>query len=188
MGKNSSRTFSMSLRRTAAAAALLAFAANASAQQLVQVLAVDFNVFVPAAPLSDWLTAGIALLLAATAVVMLRRQSARGQRLFGWMLALVTGATLLPVSGYRLVTDAQAILPSATINLVTSPGTIDLGPYYADAPVTVTVTNTTGKFAHINDITLDSGPYFVVAPTTCAVGLSLPPGGTCTITVDLLGT
>ena len=188
MSKNPSRTLSLSLHRTAAAAALLAFAANASAQPLVQVLAVDFNVFIPAAPLSDWLTAGIALLLAATAVVMLRRQSARGQRLFGWMLALVTGATLLSVTGYRMVSEAQAVPPSAVINLVTSPGTLDLGPFFDSSPITVTVTNTTGKFAHINDITLDSGPYTVVAPTTCAVGLSLPPGGTCTITVDLQGT
>jgi hypothetical protein len=171
----------------AAAAGLLVYAPTVSAQPQTQILAVNFDTFAFAAPLSDWLTAGIAVLLAATAVVTLRRRNTRGGRLFGWMLALIAGTVFFAATGQRLVSDAQALLPLPAINLVVSPGTLDVVPYSPTDPLNVTVTNTTGKFARIISITLGSGPTaYDLDPsslTTCVVNLTLPPNATCNISM-----
>jgi hypothetical protein len=171
----------------AATAGLLVNAPAAFAQQ--QILAVNFTTSIPAAPLSDWLTAGIALLLAATAVVMLRRQNARGARLFGWMLAVIAGTAFFSATGQRLVSDAQALMVLPTLNLISSPATLDVAPYSPLSPLTVTVTNGSGKFATINSITLNpsSTPYTVSGESSCSRTPILAPSATCIIMLFFSG-
>ena len=159
---------------------LLVFAPGAFAQQAPHILSVNFVSFVPSAPLSDWLTAGIALLLAATAIFVLRRQTRRSGRLFVGILTLVTGATLISVTGYRMMSEARAFVTPA-INLTISPGTIDVAPYFPSASLGVTVTNTTSQFARITSITLDPGLYTIVGTSTCTVGRTLAPSEACVI-------
>jgi len=167
-------------------AALLAFVAlPAIAQVQPQNLTITFDVSVPAAPLSDWLTAGIALLLAGMALVAIRRQATRGARFFAAFIAIAAAATFLGVTGNRLISDADAG-PGPSINLVTSPAVLDVSIYVPTSPLTVPVNNMTGKFARITGITgitLANGFYAIGAPTTCTVGLTLGPGNSCTITL-----
>jgi hypothetical protein len=167
-----------------AATGLLAIAPAAFAQQPPHILSVAFVSFVPGAPLSDWLTAGIGLLLAAMAIYILRKRTNSSGRLLSGILALVTGATLLSVTGYRMVSEAGAFVTPA-INLTVSPGTIDVAPFFPSAVLGVLVTNTTSQLVRITAITLDPGLYTISPTTTCAVGLTLVPNGTCMI--ELLG-
>jgi hypothetical protein len=53
--------------------------------------------------LSPWLTVAIALMLAVTAFVVLRRRAVRGGRLFGWLRALSIGATLAVATVERAI-------------------------------------------------------------------------------------
>ena len=74
--------------------ALLGFAPATFAQvpPPPQNLTIGFSSLNAAAvPLSGWLTAGIALMLAAVALVALRRRTTRGGRLAGWVLVLTAG-------------------------------------------------------------------------------------------------
>jgi hypothetical protein len=172
----------MTSRRTlpTLAAVLFAAAPKAFAQIQPQNLAVEFVTAVPA-PLTDWLTAGVALLLAATAFLALRRRNGRGTRVFGWLLAIGAGAALLSTTGGRVVTEAQAVIPAAAINLVTSPGTLDVSPYWPTSPLDVVVTNSTGRVATITNVTLVNGNYAppTVGSSTCLQNRTLSPGGTC---------
>ncbi len=151
---------------------------------VVQNLTVGLNIIDVAVPLSEWLTAAIALLLGATAFFALRRKGVRGGRLFGWMLALLAGATLVAVAGKQGISDAQALRAFPAIKLAVSAGTLDVATYYSTSPLTVIVTNTTTRSVRINAIALDPGLYRLSTPTTCSVGGNLPPSGTCTITLD----
>jgi len=176
---------------------LLAVAPAALAQS-TQILAVSFENFLPAAPLSDWLTAAVALMLAATAVVMLRRQQGRAGRLFGGLLAVVAGTTLFTAVGQRIMSEAYAVLPAPAISLVTSPGSLDVLPYLPTTPLDVVVTNNSGRTARITAIDLQSllfgsgsgarakaliGQYSIHQSSTCAVGTVLSNGNTCTISL-----
>lgn len=180
---------------------LLAVSPAALAQAAPQILSVEFVNFMPAAPLSDWLTAGVALLLAASAVVVLRRQTGRAGRLFGWMLAVVAGTTLFAASGQRIFSEAVAImLPPAQISLTTSPGTLNASTYAPNSPLNVPVTNNSGQTARITAITLSGmilmgggagsvgtkaliGMYEIAPSSTCGVGTVLSNGNSCTITL-----
>ena len=155
------------------------------AQQPPQILSVAFDTTFHALPLSDWLVAGIALLLAASALITIRRNRGRGARFFGVLVALAAGSVLFSMAGPRVVQQAHALLPSPAISLISSPGTLDVSPYLATSPLTVTVTNNTGELAHITAVTLGNGVYAIGAPTTCTVDLVMTPGSTCTVTLTL---
>jgi len=196
------RTFSLiGPRRLALALTTLAAAPAVLAQQ-AQSLTVGFAPVVTAVPLSGWLTAAIALLLAVSALVVLPRSGLRGGRLFGWMLALVAGATLFAVTGQQIFSEAKAVLPLPAINLSVSPGTLDLAPYDS-TPLSVTVTNATNQSVQIKAITLvpPDGPYTLsgapvgltaLTPTpptplpTCVVTGVLPPNSACIVVLFLL--
>ena len=172
-------------------AALVLVGPMASAQPVTQNLTIGFSNLnqgsLQSVPLSAGLTAGIALMLAVAALVMLRRRAGRGGRLFGWALALVAGTTLVGVTGQRPISEAQAIVaPITLINLSVSPAILNVGPFSAGDPLlTVEVTNTTGQSIRITSITLDPGPYSVTTPTTCAVGGILAASAQCTITLEI---
>jgi len=162
--------------------ALLA-ASPAALAQVQQNLSVAFVNFIPAMPVSDWVTAGIALLLGAGALVTLRRQTGRAARLSGWLLALLAGATLIAATGQRIVSDASAGAPPG-LSLTSSPSTISVAVYAPTSPLGVTVTNNSGQSARLTGITLDPGFYSFAQPTTCIAGSTiLAPGDTCTITL-----
>jgi hypothetical protein len=141
-----------------------------------------------AVPLSAGLTLAIALMLAVTAFVILRRRAVRGGRLFGWLLALSAGATLAVVGGERAISEAQAIIVSPTINLSVSPGTLDLLTYWNSNidPLTVTVTNTTGQSVRITSVATDNTNLYILStPTTCVVSAVLAPNAQCTVTLSI---
>jgi len=182
---------------TLAATTLLTISPAAFAQAQQQTLSVAFVNFNAVVPLSDWLTAAMALLLAASAVVVLRRQSGRAGRLFGALLALVAGTTLFTATGQRVVSEAQAFI-SPAINLVVSPSSLVVTPFVPSSPLTVTVTNNSGQSARITGISLDSGAVGVAVPgkaivafysidpsSQCQVGTTLSPLNACTITLIL---
>jgi hypothetical protein len=166
-------------------AGLLAIAPAAFAQVAPQALIVTFDILSVPIPLSDGLTAGLALMLAALAFVLLRRQGTRGGRLLSWMLALATGGVLLAATGPRLVSDANAGADASVINLVASPGLLSLAQYVATSPVVVTVTNVTGRPTTITGIALSPPTAFYTInagdPGTCTVGLGLAAGAGCTV-------
>ena len=197
------RTFSLIGQRRLALALTAMAAAPAVLAQQAQSLTVGFApVATAAVPLSGWLTAAIALLLAVSALVVLPRSGLRGGRLFGWMLALVAGATLFAVTGQQILSDAKAVVPLPAINLSVSPGTLDLAPYDS-TPLSVTVTNATNQSVQIKAITLvpPDGPYTLsgapvgltaLTPTpptplpTCVVTGVLPPNSACIVVLFLL--
>jgi len=197
------RTFSLIGQRRLALALTAMAAAPAVLAQQAQNLTVGFApVATAAVPLSGWLTAAIALLLAVSALVVLPRSGLRGGRLFGWMLALVAGATLFAVTGQQIFSEAKAVLPLPAINLSVSPGTLDLAPYDS-TPLSVTVTNATNQSVQIKAITLvpPDGPYTLsgapvgltaLTPTpptplpTCVVTGVLPPNSACIVVLFLL--
>ena len=196
------RTFSLIGQRRLALALTAMAAAPAVLAQQAQSLTVGFAPVVTAVPLSGWLTAAIALLLAVSALVVLPRSGLRGGRLFGWMLALVAGATLFAVTGQQIFSEAKAVLPLPAINLSVSPGTLDLAPYDS-TPLSVTVTNATNQSVQIKAITLvpPDGPYTLsgapvgltaLTPTpptplpTCVVTGVLPPNSACIVVLFLL--
>ena len=180
---------------------LLAVAPAALAQS-VQNLTISFENFLPVAPLSDWLTVGIALLLAASAVVVLRRQQGLPGRLFGWLLAVVAGTTLFTALGQRTMSEANAVMVTPAISLVVSPASLDVLPFAPTTPLDVLVTNNSGQTARITAIELDVlifagtagvqrkqvifGEYVISPASTCAVGTVLSVGNTCIVTLDLL--
>ena len=67
-------------------------------------------------------------------------------------------AAMLAVVGERAISEAQAALPPAVINLSISPGTLNLLTYWNSNidPLTVTVTNTTSQPVHITSVTTDN--------------------------------
>jgi hypothetical protein len=169
-------------------AALLAIAPSAMAQQVPQMLTVAFSNVNATVPLSDWLTAGIALLLGVTAVFALRRRPAQGGRVLGWMLAIIAGTMLVAPTGRHFLSEAQAgpqALQVPSINLTVSPGTLNVAPYSPSSPLNVTVTNSTSQTVTLTSITLDSGPYALFGASTCSTSLPLAPNGTCVITLSL---
>ena len=198
------RTFSLIGQRRLALALTAMAAAPAVLAQQAQSLTVGFApVATAAVPLSGWLTAAIALLLAVSALVLLPRSRLRGGRLFGWMLALVAGATLFAVTGQQIFSEAKAVLPLPAINLSVSPGTLDVAPFYPETPLSVTVTNATNQSVQIKAITLvpPDGPYTLsgapvgltaLTPTpptplpTCVVTGVLPPNSACIVVLFLL--
>ena len=59
--------------------------------------------------LSPWLTVAIALMLAVTAFVVLRRRAVRGGRIFGWLRALSIGATLAVATVERAIPKRRQV-------------------------------------------------------------------------------
>lgn len=169
--------------------ALLGFAPATFAQvpPPPQNLAIGFSSLNAAAvPLSGWLAAGIALMLAAAGLVVLRRRPMRGGRLAGWVLVLTAGATLALATGQRVISEAEAIVgPVTLLNLSVSPASLNVAPFAPATPLTVVVTNTTSQSVQINSITLDPGPYSQMA-STCVVTGVLAPSAQCTITLGAL--
>ncbi|MBP8294649.1 MAG: midcut-by-XrtH protein [Burkholderiales bacterium] len=176
-------------------------AAPAALAQATQNLTVSFENFLPVAPLSDWLTAGIALLLAASAVAVLRRRQGLPGRLFGWLLAVVAGTTLFTAVGQRTMSEANAFIPAPAISLVVSPGSLDVLPYAPTSPLDVVVTNNSGQTARITAIELDTlifgsaagvqekaviGEYVISPASSCGVGTVLSVGNTCIVTLELI--
>jgi len=141
-----------------------------------------------AVPLSAGLTVAIALMLAVTAFVILRRRAMRSSRLFGWPLALFVGATLAVVGGERAISEAQAFIASPTINLSVSPGTLDLLTYWNSNtdPLAVTVTNATSQTVRITSVATDNTDLYILStPTTCVVNAVLAPNAQCTVTLSI---
>ncbi len=152
-----------------------------------QNLTIGFSSLNPATvPLSGWLTAGIALMLAAAGLVVLRRRTTHRGRLSGWVMVLAAGTTLALVTGQRVIPEAQAIVgPVTLINLSVSPASLNVAPFAPATPLTVVVTNTTSQSVQINSIILDPGPYSQTASTCVVTGL-LAPSAQCTITLGAL--
>jgi hypothetical protein len=170
--------------RMAIAVAALLSVSTASAQA-VQNLTIGFQaaaggaVTATAVPLSDWLTASVALLVAVSALLMMRRQRLRGRKLLGALLAVAASATMFGVTGERIISTASAAAPVVILDL-TSP-TVNVGALVPNTFVQVNVVNNTGQGAQITSITLDNGIYLITTPTTCTVGLVLASGATCSI-------
>jgi hypothetical protein len=183
MTTSQSFRWSTTVRIVIAVAALLTVA-TASAQA-VQNLTIGFQaaaggaVTATAVPLSDWLTASIALLVAVSALVVMRRQRLRGRKLLSALLAVAASATMFGVTGERIISTASAVAPVVILDL-TSP-TVNVGALVPNAFVQVNVLNNTGQSAQITSITLDNGIYLVSTPTTCTVGVVLAPSTTCSI-------
>jgi len=160
-----------------------------------QDLSVTFEYLNTAVPLSGWSTAAIAVVLAATALLVLRRKGMGGSRLFGWMLAVVAGSTLV-AAGPGLISEAQAVL-NPLMNLTVSPGTLSVAAQYPTSPLTVVVANTTGRPVRITGIDLvpKAGAYSFTPPPytdmhlkanllpTCFVSEILENGAQCIVTV-----
>jgi hypothetical protein len=165
-------------------AGMLALVPCAHAQQ--QILTVVFSTAAPA-PLSDWLPAGIALMTAAIAMIALRRQTARGTRLLGWMLALIAGAALLSVNGNSLMTDANAAAtPMPAISLTSGPAMLDVGMYMT-SPLDVAVTNNSGRTAFISSVLLGAGMYSLdAANSSCLQNRTVAIGAGCNIRLMLM--
>ena len=169
-------------------ALLLAAASSAAWAQVVQNVTVGFapaggGVTVGSStpvPLSDWLTAGIALAVALTALIALRRRNLRGGRLFGFLIVGVAAATIFGVTGQRIISEAHALAPVAILDLSISPS-VNIGALIPNVSVQVNVHNTTGQSVTLTSITLDAGPYGFGAPlaTPCNVGTVLANGAIC---------
>jgi hypothetical protein len=171
-----------------AAAALPGFAPVASAQSSENlIVAFTQGGASQAVPLSPGLTIAIAIALALTAWVILRRRVPRGNRLLAWLLGLCAAA--LAVAGAeRAISEAQAVLPPAGIALSVSPGMLQLNTYWQSNvnPLTVTVTNSTGNTVRITSVSTDNtNLYLLSTPTTCTVGTSLAPQAQCTVTLSI---
>ena len=168
-------------------AVALAYPASAFAcppPQSEQLLCVQFRMDSLAVPLSDGTTLAIGIVLAFSALLMLRRRARTGQRLLLWMLAVGLLAPALQPVG-----DAGAApAPPLQLELGTSPAQLTIvnttgspNPYY------VQVSNPHRLPVTIFAITLTPGtnppPSYAIWPpgTTCAVGMKLLAGGTCTI-------
>jgi len=148
---------------------------------------VNVSSSIAAVPLSIELTVAIALALAVTAFVILRRRGVSGSPLSGWLLALGACASLVAIGG-ELISEARAALPPAAINLSVSPGTLNLDNYWQSNvdPLTVTVTNTTNQSVRITSVTTDNtNEYILSTPTTCVAGTVLSPNAQCTVTLSI---
>lgn len=151
-------------------------ATGAFAQTVTQSLTINFSGGTPV-PIGGWAAIGIALLLAATAGLVLRRSSS--SRTWIWVAALVGSAGLFALQPIR---DVHATTPTTTLDLVTNPAVVVFTFPGAPVQTNVLVTNKSGGPTTILAITLAPGPYgmFTVG-VPCAVGMVLPPDGTCNI-------
>jgi hypothetical protein len=167
-------------RQLALAAGAFAASLPAFAQVPSQILSISFFSANVGVPLSDWLAPGLALLLAATTMFVLRRRKAARSRHFGALLVLAGGLAIVAATGQSIFRDAQALVVQPLLTLTTSPGTLDVGPQFPLSPLTVLVENGTGRPIEITAISLQLGVY---APNggTCQVGTILSPGATCTV-------
>jgi hypothetical protein len=189
-----SASSSTTSRVALALSACAAIAPSAFAQSTGETLTIAFTgagvaAATQAIPLSAASTFGIALLLAASGLLLLRRRARRGGRLFGWMLALAAGTTLALATGHRAVSDAQASTGVITlINLTTSPAMLQLDAFWQanDDPLTVKVTNTTANTVTITSVSLDNtDEYIFSTPTDCVAGGTLAANAQCTITLSI---
>lgn len=143
--------------RRIAAMCLLISSPWAFAAANVETLSVSFDYLDQSVPLSDWLTAGIALSLAVAATIALRRRGAPGGRLLGLLLAVAVGTVLVSATGQRLISEARAGFDGG-IELTANPGspaTLDVAPYFLSFPsLAIGVTNLTGRTVVITGIAL----------------------------------
>ena len=181
------------LRVAGVVAGLVVWAPSAFAQAVgTQFLTVNFAQISTAVPLSDWLTAGAALLLAATAAMALRARGGRGGRLLSALLAVVAGAILVSAAGQRVISEARAGADAQVINLVVSPGTLEVAQYAPTVmgDLQIVVTNTTGVPVQVGPISLNpnGSPFHFASPgpNACFDGELLAPGGTCIVYLALL--
>ncbi len=170
-----------------AGAAALAHPASAFAcppPQSEQLLCVMFQTDTFAVPLSEGTTLAIGIVLAFSALLMLRRRARTGPRLWLWMLAVGLLAPALQSVG-----DAGAA-PAPPLQLVlgTSPAQLTIvNTTGSPNPTYVLVSNPHRLPVTIYAITLTPGtnppPSYAISPpgTTCAVGMKLLEGATCTI-------
>jgi len=174
--------------RRIAAMCLLVSSPSAFAAPNVETLSVSFDYLDRSVPLSDWLTAGIALSLAIAATIALRRRGAPGGRLLGLLLAVAVGAVLVSTTGQRLISEARAGFDGG-IDLTVNPGspaTLNVTQYFPAPSLAVGVTNLTGRTVVITDIALSSPtlPYvFAPAPPNphCVQGQVLESNAQCII-------
>ena len=157
-----------------------------------QTLAVSFALIPTAVPLSDWLTAGAALLLAVTAMLALRARGGRGGRLLGTLLAVAIGALIVSTTGQRLISEARAGFEPPPLNLVSSPDELQVGQFAPQVmnALQIVVTNTTGVPVQIATIALNpnGAPFHfdTPGPNACFTGEVLAPGGVCIVFLALL--
>jgi hypothetical protein len=133
-------------------------------------------------PLSGWASAAIALVIALTALLVLRRRKGSGGRFLSLVLALAAGAAILGVAGTRLISNADAVAPVTILDLAVSP-TLDVAQFFPSPSVTVVVQNSTAQPVRITSITLAPGAYSLSPPATCAVSTILATSATCTLTL-----
>ncbi len=167
--------------RTLCALVAAVAAAPAFAQSVEPVLEVDF--VGATLPLSPWLTAACAVLLAALALRCLRR--APGGKLMGALVATAAIASVMAAFNVASIRSADAVLPSYPMPLTTSPTTL-VGFIEGD----IIVTNVQSASLTITVISYNPGSWdsYVDAPnTTCAVGTVLAPGASCIVRILTLG-
>jgi hypothetical protein len=135
-------------------------------------------------PLSNWTSVGIALIVAVTAFIVLRRRNVRGARFFGAMVAVVGGAVMLSGIDQHPISEAQASIPVTIIDLSTSPAILNVEPFIP-FNLTAQVTNVTSQQVTITSITLAPGPFVIGVPTSCVASLILSPSQSCSIALIL---
>jgi len=175
------------LALSGAGAVAVAYPASAFAcppPQSEQKLCVLFQTDTLAVPLTEGTTLALGVMLAFSALLMLRRRVRTGPRSRLWMLAIALLASALQPLG-----DAGAVAPAPVLlELDTSPATLTIvNTTGSPNPYNVLVRNPRRLPVTINAITLTPGTnpppsYAISLPgTTCAVGTKLSEGGTCTI-------
>jgi len=170
------RLAGISIGIAAAASSSAAFAQ--AAQSLILTFGGNSEV-----PIGGWTTIGIALMLAAGALVALRR---KGASRFAQLCVLAATGGVLAVVTALPGADAN-VLP---MQLVTSPLTVSP----ISCPSTLTFQNATGKATTIFSVALSgpanctliappavAPPVVAVPSVQCTAGLVLPAGNTCDV-------
>ena len=157
----------------------MGFAASAMAQPVPQ-LEIDF--VSATLPLSPLLTLLIAVTVGTLGIYALRRAHARTGPAATMVVALAAGALAALVTQWQPISDATAKLVTQPLPLTVSPAivTVALGGYQA--------INATGANITLTAVRLDNpqgGEFVETPPTTCTVGLTLAPGASCIVFVNL---
>ena len=162
-----------------------------SAQGITTAWTISYAPVTPASvpTLSEWGLLVLALVMAVGTAWSLHKKAGRGTTA---VLALATALVLGTVTGQDVVGRAEALpLPAPTLSLAGG-GTTEPFSYWASVNPDqgLAITNTSGVPQRITAITLtvNSLPATPDAPTNspqCTVGLVLPAGQSCYVTVIL---
>ncbi len=168
----------MRLKVVATTAVLLCGLVPAAMAQPVPTLEIDFTTAV--LPLSPWLTAAIAVVVGACGLYAQRRMRGGARSAALMALGVATASLAGLTSSVSPLGDAQAIVVNQ-INLGSSPALVALsfgGVFEATNTTSGTITLTAVQIDNPGGILINPAPA-----TTCAVGLSLPSGASCFISV-----